>query len=391
MWRKLIPALVVAIAVYFVWQETTQGRIGLVSPGVVTVSTNTDAQLYIDGQLSGTIRASQMRVLSDLKPGRHILGLTALGYKSKNLGVMVENGQKLEQVFKLEPEVIALPKIKTVGFNDLAQSIANAEDGAVLFLAAGEYKLLSTIKVQKSISLIGAGQALTRISSSASVALMSFKTAELHLKGIGFVHTGKQKADVLDIKDAQIKIEDCRFSGGYTPDSPRKDGDGIWLHGRSSGSIINSWFERNAMNGLEVRDDSNVMLVNNKFNRNQSAGLSIWDDAKVEVSNSVIEFNKKRGIYASNQASATISRNTLTFNQSSGITFSGSATGVVENNTLIGNTFGMEIMEQSTVSVSKNKFNRHDQAIYVAKQATAKIGQNGFENNKQKIVYEKKN
>jgi parallel beta-helix repeat protein len=386
----LIPVLVVAVAVYFIWQESTQGRMGLVAPGVVTISTNTDAQLFIDGQLSGTIRASQLRVLSELKPGRHIIGLSALGFKSKNVGVMVENGQRVDQVFKLEPEIVPVPKTKTVGFKDLEQSIANAEDGAVLFLAAGEYKLLSTINIQKSISLIGAGQAQTRISSSASVAVMGFRSAQLHLKGISFVHTGTQKADVLDIKDAQIEIEDCRFSGGYTPDSPRKDGDGIWLHGRSSGSIINSWFERNVMNGLEVRDTSRVVLANNQFKRNQSAGLSIWDDAKVEVSKSVFEFNKKRGIYVSNQASATISRNSLTLNQSSGITFSGSSTGLVENNTLIGNTFGMEIMEQSTVSVSKNSFNRHDQAIYVDKQATVTIGQNSFENNKQKIVYEKK-
>lgn len=391
MWRKLIPALVMAIAVYFVWQETSQGRIGLVSPGVVTVSTNTDAQLYIDGQLSGSIRASQLRVLNDLKPGRHILGLTALGFKSKNVGVMVENGQRVEQVFKLEPEIVPVPKTKTVAFNNLEQSIANADDGAVLFLAAGEYKLLTTVKVQKSISLIGAGQALTRISSSLGVAVMAFKTGQLHLKGISFLHTGKQKSDVLDIKDAQIKIEDCRFSGGYTPETPRKDGDGVWLHGRSSGTIINSRFERNTLNGLEVRDDSDVLLENNQFNRNDAAGLSVWETAKVRVLKSFMNFNKKKGIQASDQASVTISGNSLSFNAGSGISFYGSAKGLVENNSLISNKFGMEIMEQSTVTVAKNNFYRHDEAIYVAKKATATIGQNTFENNGQKIVYEKKN
>jgi parallel beta-helix repeat protein len=391
MWRKLIPMLVIALAVYLVWQEATQGRMGAVAPGVVTITSNTDAQLYIDGVLSGTIRASQLRVLNDLKPGRHIIGLSALGYKSKNVGIMVENGQRVEQVFKLEPEIIPVPKTKTVALNDLERTIANADDGAVLFLAAGDYKLLSTVKVQKSISLIGEGQTLTRISSSVGVAVMAFKTGQLHLKDISFSYTGKQKADVLDIKDAQIDIEDCRFSGGYTPETPRKDGDGVWLHGRSSGRIINSRFERNALNGLEVRDDTDVILENNQFNRNDAAGLSVWETAKVRVVKSFMNFNKKKGIQASDQASVTISGNTLTFNTGSGISFYGSAKGVVENNSLISNNFGMEIMEQSTVSVSKNNFNRHNEAIYVGKKATATIGQNTFNNNRQKIVYEKKN
>jgi parallel beta-helix repeat protein len=389
MWRKLIPTLVIALAVYFVWQEASQGRIGVIAPGVVTITTNTDAQLYVDGQLSGTIRASQMRVLNDLKPGRHIIGLTALGYKSKNVGVMVENGQKLEQAFTLEPEVIAVPKTKTVGFKDLERSIERAEDGAVLFLAAGDYQLSSMVTVHKSISLIGAGQALTRVFSSASVALMRFQGNELHLKGIGFIHTGKQKADVLDIKDAKINIEDCRFSGGYTPDSPRKDGDGVWLHGDSSGKIIQSQFERNALNGLEVRDTSEVLLENNQFNRNESAGLSIWENAKVQVLNSSFEFNKKKGIQASDQAKLTIERNKILFNTGSGIAFYKSATGSLENNSVIANKFGIEIMDNSSVSVSKNLFSRQDEAIYVGKQARATIGKNTFSKNTQNVVYEK--
>ncbi len=389
MWRKLIPTLVIALAVYFVWQEASQGRIGVIAPGVVTITTNTDAQLYIDGQLSGTIRASQMRVLNDLKPGRHIIGLTALGYKSKNVGVMVENGQKLEQAFTLEPEVIAVPKTKTVGFKDLERSISNAEDGAVLFLAAGDYQLSNMVSVHKSISLIGAGQALTRVFSSASVALMRFQGGELHLKGISFVHTGKQKADVLDIEDAKINIEDCRFTGGFTPDSPRKDGDGVWLHGHSSGKIIQSQFERNALNGLEVRDTSDVLLENNQFNRNDSAGLSVWENAKVRVLNSTFEFNKKKGIQASDQAKLTIERNKILFNTGSGIAFYKSATGSLENNSVIANKFGIEIMDDTSVSVSKNLFSRQDEAIYVGKQARATIGKNTFSKNTQNVVYEK--
>jgi parallel beta-helix repeat protein len=389
MWHRLISALAIAIILLFVWQEVQQGRVGVIPAGVVKIISNTDAQVYIDGQPAGTIRASQPRILNKLKPGRHIVGLTALGFKSKNMAVTLSNGQKLEQVFTLEPEPGVTPTTKTVGFKDLEQSIDNAEEGAVLFLAAGDYQLSSTVKVQKSISLIGAGQALTRVFSSAGVALISFKAGELHLKGISFVHTGKQKSDVMDIEDAKINIEDCRFTGGYTPDSPRKDGDGLWLHGHSSGKIINSQFESNALNGLEVRDDTNVLLENNQFSRNESAGLSVWENAKASVLNSTFDFNKKKGVQASDQAVVTITRNKFLLNTGSGIAFYKSATGSVKNNTITSNKYGLEIMDDSSVSVSQNLFSRHDEAIYVGKRASATIGKNTFSKNAQNVVYEK--
>ncbi len=389
MWRKLIPTLVIALVVYFVWQEATQGRMGLVSPGVVTITSNTDAQLYIDGTLSGTIRASQMRVLNDLKPGRHIIGLSALGFKSKNVGVMVENGQQLERTFNLETEPGVAPTTKTVAFNDLEQSIDNAKDGAVLFLAAGDYGLLSNVKVQKSISLIGAGLSLTRITSSLAGIMMRFNGSDLHLKGISFVHLGKQKSDVVSIEDAKINIEDCRFTGGYSTDKPRKDGDGLWLHGHSSGSIVRSHFENNSMNGLEVQDSSNVKLEHNEFTRNDIVGLSIWNTSKVQAFDNTMLLNKKKGIQVSDQASVRLSRNKISFNTDSGISFFGSSSGTVENNTLIANQYGMEIMGESTVSVSKNLIIKHQEAIYTGKRATPKIGQNTFLKNDKNLTYEK--
>ena len=390
MWHRIIPALVIALVIYFVWQEAQQGHLGVIPPAILEITSNTDAQVYVDGQLSGTIRASQMRILNNLKPGRHIIGLAALGFKSKSVGIAVENGQKLEQVFALEPEAVAaVPKTKTVAFDDLEKSINDADDGAVLFLAAGDYRLSSTISIQKSISLIGAGQTKTHVFSRAGTALMSFKNGELHLKGIDFVHTGKQKADVLDVKDAQIDIEDCRFAGGYTPDSPRKDGDGLWLHGRSSGKITKSRFERNVLNGLEVRDTTDVRLENNELNSNQSSGLSVWEDAKVQIVKSTAEFNNDEGIYASDQAFVTVEQSKLLFNTTSGISFNKSATGSVVKNTIISNKFGIEIMAQSSVSVAQNIFSLQTEAIYIAKKASATIGQNTFKKNGQDVVHEK--
>ncbi len=389
MWHRLISALAIVIILLFVWQEVKQGRAGIVPAGVVKISSNTDAQVYVDNQSKGTIRANQPRVLSDLKPGRHIIGLTALGFKSKNVVLTVQNGQQLEQTFNLVPEAIATPNTKTVGFRDLAQSIENAEDGAVLFLAAGEYQLSSNLKVEKSISLIGAGYSQTRITSSLSGIMLRFNGGELHLKGIGFVHTGKQKSDVLSIEDAKINIEDCRFSGGYSTDKPRKDGDGLWLHGHSSGSIVRSHFENNAMNGLEIQDGSNIRLERNDFMRNDIVGLSIWNTAKVEAFDNTMLLNKKKGIQVSDQASVTLARNKITFNTDSGISFFGTTSGTVENNTLIANRYGLEIMGESTVSVSKNVITKHQEAIYTGKKAHPKIGQNTFLKNDKNLTYEK--
>jgi parallel beta-helix repeat protein len=389
MWHRLISALAIVVILLFVWQEVKQGRAGIVPAGVVKITSNTDAQIFVDNESKGTIRASQTRVLGDLKPGRHIIGLSALGFKSKNVAVTLQNGQQLEQAFNLLPEATATPTTKTVGFKDLAQSIENAEDGAVLFLAAGDYELSSNLKVQKAISLIGAGLSLTRITSSVAGVMMRFSDGELHLKGISFVHLGKQKSDVVSIEDAKINIEDCRFAGGYSTDKPRKDGDGLWLHGHSSGSIVRSHFENNSMNGLEIQDSTNVKLEYNEFMRNDIVGLSIWNTAKVQAFDNTMLLNKKKGIQVSDQASVTLARNKISFNTDSGISFFGSTSGTVENNTLIANQYGMEIMGESTVSVSKNLITKHQEAIYTGKKAHPKIGQNTYLKNDKNLTYEK--
>lgn len=389
MWHRLISALAIVVILLFVWQEVKQGRAGIVSAGVVKITSNTDAQVYIDNQSKGTIRASQTRVLNDLKPGRHIIGLSAMGFKSKNIVLTLQNGQQLERTFNLVPEALSTPTTKTVGFKDLAQSIENAEDGAVLFLAAGDYELSSSLNVEKSISLIGAGLSLTRITSSVAGVMIRFSGNDLHLKGISFVHLGKQKSDVLSIEDAKIKIEDCRFAGGYSADKPRKDGDGLWLHGHSSGSIVHSRFENNAMNGLEIQDNSNIRLERNEFARNDIVGLSIWNTAKVQAFDNTMLLNKKKGIQVSDQAWVTLARNKISFNSDSGISFFGTTSGTVENNTLIANQYGLEIMGESTVSVSKNLISRHQEAIYMGKKAHPKIGQNTFLKNDKNLTYEK--
>jgi parallel beta-helix repeat protein len=259
----------------------------------------------------------------------------------------------------------------------------------VLFLAAGDYQLSDRLEVSKSISLIGTGQATTNVFSSASQAVLRFRDGALHLKGISFIHTGKQTADVLDVKDARIKIEDCRFTGGYSSDTPRTDGDGIWIHGRSSGSIIKSRFERNALNGLEMTGDSSIKLEQNEFMRNESSGLAVFKNARLQVVGNRIEFNKKKGIQVSDQASVRLVQNKIMFNSGSGVAFFDTAKGTVNNNTLIANKFGVVINDQSTVDVLQNFFSNHTEALYISNKALATIGQNSFQKNTKNLVREK--
>jgi parallel beta-helix repeat protein len=254
---------------------------------------------------------------------------------------------------------------KTVALNDLERSINKAKDGDTLYLAAGDYKLAHLVNVQKSISLIGTGMAKTRVISSLNQEVLRFVKVNVNLKGIAFVHLGKQKADVLNIVDSKIKIDDCSFSGAFSPDSPAKVGDGIWVHGRSSGKISNSQFMNNSLRGLEITDDSSLDLDHVEMAHNRS-GLSLYKNGKVHVVNSVIQFNSF-----------------------SGITFANASTGTVLNNTIENDNYGIEILDSSSVSVSNNKISSQKEAIYVAKKAHATIGENTFESNGSDVVYEK--
>ncbi len=283
--------------------------------------------------------------------------------------------------------IVAL-ETKTVALGDLEKSINQASDGAVLYLGAGDYKLSKMPDVQKSISFIGIGQGRTRIISSNKEAVMRFERADLHLKGISFVHMGKQNADVLNILDSKIDIDDCSFSGAFSADKTPKVGDGVWLHGRSSGKISNSRFNQNTKDGLEVQDNSSVELEKNEFNHNGS-GITAFKNVKIRVINSVFQFNASRGIEISNKASAQIEGNEISLNKFAGVSFFGSSTGSVLNNKIYSDNYGIEILDTSSVSISQNSIGSQKEAIYVAKKAHAKIGQNTFEKNGKDVVYEK--
>jgi parallel beta-helix repeat protein len=272
-----------------------------------------------------------------------------------------------------------------VAFDDLENAINTAEDGAVLRLAEGNYQLVKSLQVEKTITLIGKGKNKTHIRSSAGTRLMGFANAKLTLRGIDFEHLGNEPAHVVSIWNASFSIEDCRFAGGKIVEIIR--GDGLRIL-NSSGTISNSYFENNGINGLEVTNNSNARINYSKFENNGFSGIGIFYNSKVQISDSKIQLNSNNGIDLDDGSYIFSVRNLIISNKPIGIIFGNFASGKVYNNIISKNDWGISLYNENTVSIAKNTFMKNRKALYVSKNSQATLSENIFQNNVQDVEYQ---
>ena len=369
-WRRLIPMLVIAFAIFYVWQEaqpqSLKQEIQDTDLYILEIKVNVDAQVVFDGQPLGIFRANRVQKLTKIKGNHHSFALSASGYQSTNIRVFVDNkpvGQTYQFSFKLKPEKKIISNLPTVAFDDLENAINTAQVGAVLHLAAGYYPLSKRLDVQKSITLIGAGKTETRILSSAPGYALSFDGIQLHLQGIDFEHVGQAESEVVTISNSTFSIQNCRFTGGYSPKSPISNGNGLWVYGNSYGKISESIFDNNSYDGIYVEDKSNITIDHSELSNNGIMGVVFWETSQGDVSNNIMHSNGWAGAV-----------------------FTGSSKGRIYKNVISNSQDGIRLRFQSEVSVEENTFQENTIAIYLSENIQPKMSGNIFLNNNQDIM-----
>lgn len=249
----------------------------------------------------------------------------------------------------------AMAQVKARPGDNLAVLVRQVHEGGTLELAAGEYRLLASLHLNQSISLMGAGRDRTRIVSSAPGSLMRFEGAgQLVVKGISFDHQGQLPAEVLVIEGGIFDIQDARFSGGVFDGEGSLGGDGLWVRGGARGTIVGSEFSDNALYGLEVTDQAQVLLENNRFGNNGHAGLAVFDEGGGRALRNVLEQNRHYGaIFADN--SFMVLQESVVQGNRVGLYYRGAAGGVARRNTVQNNySSGIEVDEQAIPRLESN-------------------------------------
>lgn len=223
-------------------------------------------------------------------------------------------------------------------YSSLEAAVEAVPPRSTIHLDPGTYRLVTSLEISKSLSLMGAGMDETFVAGSAGDQVVLFTgPGVFSTEGITFRYEGVRWARVMTIDDGEIEIARCRFTGGAWSEEEEKGGDGLLLWGNTTGSVRESRFEGNQLHGIELQDASHPWLEENAAVDNGQNGIMYWDDSGGTALENECRGNGINGIGVSEQAQPILEGNVCKDNDVSGIRFSDTAGGTARRNECTGN------------------------------------------------------
>ena len=273
-------------------------------------------------------------------------------------------------------------------YPDLVTAIEAAKARENIILAAGTYRLDETLKINKSITLIGAGMDKTNIVSSTGGAVLYFAGDGIYaLDGITIEHEGSLSAHAVLVENGEINFSNCRFTGATgTADETTA---GLLVRGLTTGEVKYCQADNNTNTGILITEDSSIKLEANTCENNRGVGIAYRKNAKGTARNNACNKNDFAGFYLDGSSRAihleendcsengtagssgggimirgnaapTLMGNTCNANIYAGITYGGSAQGNAVNNECSENGFaGIYLEGEAKPTLEGNTCNKN--------------------------------
>ncbi|NCC30584.1 MAG: hypothetical protein EOM24_01020 [Chloroflexia bacterium] len=241
---------------------------------------------------------------------------------------------------------------------DLAQAVASAPSGAEIHLLAGVYQLAQSLRIDKPLTLRGAGMEATRIVGTSEGAVLHVQGKGLfRLTELSVVYQGTAPASAVDVTDRELEVQRCYFTGGVSDKrGSKRGGGGLVLRGQAYGTVadcvcrLNQW-------GLAATDNVQLVLIDNLCSANREAGIFYKDRAKGIAKRNLCIGNKVYGIYVSAEASPRLENN-ICRESDYGIAYTDTAGGFAMGNTCMANARdAMRIERTASPSLAANMCN----------------------------------
>ena len=304
--------------------------------------------------------------------------------------------------------------------SDAATLLRLAPLGGHLQLAAGHYELSEPLVLKESLSLRGAGAQDTVIAlSAAPVALTLEGTGEFRFEGLHFIYAGVSGGDIMNVRDATLKVNGCRFEGAVFGETDEDVyGEALYLYGKAVAQVSDSVFTANGLAAIQLDETATLKLVGSHI-LNNANGLELYDETRLVARDNVFEGGGADGyaLYAENDATLELSGNTFqsipgaallvrggasvtlsgdTFEDNGGeggyaaLTFLDWATGTVTASTFETNSEGaISLFNEASVLLTENLITDNDTyaAVYLSGTAEAVLTDNRILANEGSGVY----
>ena len=220
-------------------------------------------------------------------------------------------------------------------FASIRQAITNAVDGDTILIQTGIYK--ESIRVNRSITLIGAGANKTIIVGDKTDDVITIVSENVTIKNCGLRFAGNQTyPDVdagIDIQSDHVVIDsvsisDCNY--------------GTYMYGRSNHTFFNLKIINSTQRGIYMNSGTNISITDTTIENSSFGVYWIRISDSVFDSNQLID-NEEAGLYLGSESE---------FNQ-------------IEDNSFTDNNYGLHIKASTDNNITRNLFLSNIRGIYV--------------------------
>jgi len=291
----------------------------------------------------------------------------------------------------LSPVTVQVNADGSGDYATLHDAVVAVPAGSSINLGAGVYTLPETLKIEKTLSILGVDPQQTIIRGAVeNGAIIDFQgPGTFAFYNITIEDTGSDTGIGLLIEDGEeIHVKNCRFNGGAIDEHTAGTGSGgigLTVGGSTTGVIEQCEFFNQQIAGFAGKDQSNVALVSNHSHDNGVEGMGFIDQSKGEMLYNQVSNNVQFGVTVQNQASikahetdcwgnkasgfgladdttAELTSNRIEKNGEAGIHIYGNATALIEGNLISENGIhGLEMREQCRVEIKGNVIQNNKQ------------------------------
>lgn len=275
--------------------------------------------------------------------------------------------------------------------DDLVQILPLLGPGSSVTFTEGEFELAATLLVQSELTLVGAGDGMTTIVSTADAAAVAVLGAgELVVRDLAIRHSGTLPASVMIGFDAPLSLTNVTLSGGVT-NAEGGGGTGLVLSGENGVDgaappsaeidvvIVNSGFVDNEAAGLAVTAAFAPTIVDSRVERNAQCGACFFDTSAGAVQRTIFTGNGI-GLQAGGTSSPELVENSFVDNEVVGVLIEDSATAKVLDSSFAGEAVvGVDVQGASAPIILRNTFGPHAVAMSLRGETLAVVGDNAVE------------
>ncbi|MEI6308737.1 MAG: M48 family metalloprotease [bacterium] len=277
-------------------------------------------------------------------------------------------GSKEEKEISPPPGALVVEAYGSSRWRSLEEVTQQTTGDVPIFLKAGFHIMAAPMRVDRQLTLVGAGLERTRLLySGPDAAILVVEGGSLKAEGIAFEHGSAAWGSVLAAEGGTLSLERCSLRGGRWDPQEERGGAGLSVSGEATGRVVGCRFLANQGNGAVLGGKSQLLLEDNTLEENGLAGLAIVGSYAGTVRGNRLQRNQGQGIVVTGESRPLLERNFCLGNDRDGILVQGQATPSLEGNRCEGNQgFGLRFSQEGGGQARGNRCsgnNRGEQRV----------------------------